>query len=87
MDARWQPFVDTFDLKKPGASPWDVDRLAASYAGASHGEKCVIQFLLNLWDAGGGWECGKFDVIEAYSVWDEKSRKAFLGWANEPWWP
>ena len=28
----------------------------------------MIQFLLNLRDAGGNWECGKFDVIEAYAV-------------------
>ena len=84
---RWQALVDSFQLPKKGVDPWDALELAEKFTGASHGERCVIQFLLNLWDAGGNWECGKFDVIEAYSVWDEKNRNAFLGWATDPWWP
>jgi len=84
---RWQALVDSFQLRKPGTDPWDALTLAANFNGASHGERCVIQFLLNLWDASGNWDCGKFDVIEAYSVWDEKNRNAFLKWATEPWWP
>ena len=84
---RWQALVDAFAIHKSGTDPWDALIFAENFAGASHGERCVIQFLLNLWDAGGDWSCGKFDVIEAYSVWDDKRRTAFLTWANQPWWP
>ena len=63
---RWQALVDRFQLPKKGVAPWDAMELAQQFTGASHGERCVIQFLLNVWDPGGAWECGKCDVIEAF---------------------
>ena len=83
----WQNLVDKFGLNKQGAKPWDALVLEKNYAGASHGEKCIIAFLLNVWDPGGNWSCGKFDAIDALAVWGEAERDAFLLWAIKPWWP
>ena len=85
--SRWQELVRNFGLDKPGVEPWDAELLDGSFAGASHGEKCVIRFLLNVWNPAESWSCGPFDVLGALSVWDAKQRLAFLEWAAEPWWP
>lgn len=84
---RFFALAESFQLDKPGASPWDADLLDASYAGASHGEKVTIAFLLNVWNPGHEWKCGKFDLIDAISVWDRGKREAFLSWAADPFWP
>jgi hypothetical protein len=84
---RWQTLVDLFGLAKQGTRPWDADTLAENFKGASHGEMCTIRFLLNVWDPGRNWSCGKFDVIEACRTWDHTQREAFLSWANDPWFP
>lgn len=84
---RWITLVRQFGLQKTGADPWDAPTLDVQSSGASHGEKFVIQFLLRVWDPGHEWSCGKFDVLEALSVWDEQTRAAFLNWAQDPWWP
>ena len=85
--SRWQELVDRFELAKTGANPWDAKKLEASVHGASHGEKCSIQFLLNVWSPRDEWECGEFDFIDAIGTWDQNRREAFLTWAREPWWP
>ena len=84
---RWQQLVDQFGVSKAGMKPWDAKRLESAFEGSSHGERCVIQFLLNVWDPGNAWACGKFDAIDAVSVWDDRQREAFLFWVNDPWWP
>ena len=33
------------------------------------------------------WTVGAFDVIEAFSSWDERHRAAFAAWCAAPWWP
>jgi len=65
---RWQQFVESFGLQKPGISPWDASLLDYQYTGASHGEKCIIAFLLNVWNSDYEWSCGKFDAVDAMSV-------------------
>ena len=84
---RFQRLVDQFALDKVGARPFDAELLDANYAGASHGEKVSIAFLLNVWDPGGEWKAGKFDLIDALRIWDDSKRRAFCDWAREPWWP
>ena len=86
-DARWQSLVDQFNLKKAGVDPWDALALDKSFHEASHGERCSIAFLLNVWSPNDTWECGKFDLIDAFGVWDEDQLAAFRIWANNPWWP
>ena len=85
---RWNALVAAFEMDYlPGMFPWDAAKLESSFAGASHGEKCTIQFLLNLWDHSGEWTCGKFDLFEAFGVWDEIRVNALLSWAKAPFWP
>ena len=49
-EEEFQRFVNRFGLKKSGAKPFDAELLDANYAGASHGEKVSIAFLLNVWN-------------------------------------
>jgi hypothetical protein len=85
---RWEALVAAFDMDYlEGMIPWNADKLDQSFAGRSHGEKCVIRFLLNLWDRQEKWECGRFDLFEALRIWDTDRRKVFLSWANDPFWP
>ena len=84
---KWQRLVDAFGLKKSGASSWDAKQLDQHFLGASHGEKCTMKFLLNLWNSSDEWQCGKFDLFDAMSTWGEKQQRAFRSWAADPWWP
>lgn len=84
---KWNQLVNSFGLTVPGLDPWDAIALAGNFHGASHGEKCTIQFLLNLWNGGHDWQCGAFDVFEALATWNGKQQQAFLVWAADPWWP
>jgi len=72
----------------PGVDPWDAAELNRWAAGpASHGERLAARFLLAVWAPGTEWEAGRFDVVEAFGVWDQQHREAFLKWARDPWWP
>ena len=73
--------------RAPGTSPWDPRRLdgwAASPA-PSDGARHAAAFVLAVWDRVATWECGRFSVVDAYSVWDKEHRYAFLHWAHNPW--
>lgn len=83
VSLKWATLVESFDL---GLSE-DVDRLLGRFAGASHGEKITIQFLLSVWNPNEDWSCGPFDLHEALKVWDGKRRQAFLAWVTDPFWP
>lgn len=83
----WQALVDSFGLHMLGTDPWDAELLEGNFEGASHGERCVIQFLLNVRDPSGKWRCGSFDVLEALTVCDATRHAAFLRWATEPRFP
>lgn len=84
---RWQRLVDSFGLSKPGTNPWDAEELDRQFHGASHGEKCVIKFLLNLWNGSYDWDCGEFDFFDAAATWCESQLSAFRTWLDDPWWP
>lgn len=77
----------TFPRRPEVVDPWRPRELAAWAAASSHGELLVAQFLLAVWDPSHDWACGRFDVMEALSIWDAPHRDAFLAWAAEPWWP
>lgn len=69
--------------------PWDanfVDSWAASEAPSS-GQRVTAQFLLAVWDPKQEWKSGRFDIMNALKIWDEKHLEAFLAWASAPWWP
>lgn len=44
-------------------------------------------FLLQVWDPGRKWSAGIFRVARALARWDDFHRRAFLAWAQDPWWP
>jgi hypothetical protein len=71
-----------------GVRPWSATTLATA-SGLSHGEHCVVQFLLSVWNPSplAEWKCGRFDVQDALGVWSGEYLKAFVAWAAKPWWP
>jgi hypothetical protein len=75
-------------IDKPGVSPWDATSLDswASSGIPSHGELVTARFLLAVWNPNENWTSGRFDVMDALSVWDESHREMFLDWAADPWW-
>lgn len=85
---KWQRFVDRFDLRKPGAKPWDANLLARSCEGASHGEKCTAYFLLYVWNPCDDtpW-AGRFRLEESLQAWDGNNRQVFSEWTANPFWP
>lgn len=52
----------------------------------STGEKHAARFVLRVWNFTVKWSIGKFDVIDALGTWDEGNRRAFVAWAQNPWW-
>jgi hypothetical protein len=90
-EAKMTAFAQTFPSmeKASGVKLWDahtLDRWANSFTG-SHGELVTARFLLAVWDPEHTWSCGRFELMEALRVWDERHRAAFLAWASNPWWP
>ena len=63
---------------------WDAKALDQWASVASHGERLAVQFVLSVWNQWEKWECGRFDVIEAYGVWDAPHWAAFQQWVKEP---
>lgn len=91
LEAKMAAFARTFlsTAHAPGVFLWDantLDRWAAETP-VSHGELLTAQFLLAVWDAATPWRCGRFELMEAMRVWDDRHRAAFLAWAKAPWWP
>jgi hypothetical protein len=46
----------------------------------------AAQFVLTVWNMSRSWQCGRFNVVNSFTVWDREHRQAFLAWANDPWW-
>jgi hypothetical protein len=86
---RVQELATTFPCtaKMAGVTPWDALRLdeLASSARPSHGEIVTAKFFLAVWNPGEDWKSGRFDIMEALSVWDDNHRNALLAWAKAPW--
>jgi hypothetical protein len=91
LEERMAAFARTFPsmTKASGVKLWEantLDRWAAATP-ISPGELVTARFLLAVWDPEQPWQCGRFDLMEALQVWDEKHRAAFVAWAEDPWWP
>lgn len=63
-----------------GVSPWNPNQLDiwASEFGRDQNAFHAAKYLLALWNAHNGWECGPFDPKVAIEVWDRTHRRAFL---------
>lgn len=73
-----------------GLTPWSATRFARwARSGVSHGTHCAAAFVLSVWNPSEAWRMKglRFNFQEAYGVWDESHRAAFLHWAQNPWWP
>jgi hypothetical protein len=91
LEAKMTALARTFPSmsSSPHVRLWDAnsfDRWAGETP-LSHGELMTARFLLAVWDPDHAWLCGRFDLMKALRVWDEKHREAFLAWASDPWWP
>jgi hypothetical protein len=90
MERRIKRLAESFPCLRnaPGISSWHAERLDkwAASGKASHGEACTAKFILAVWDSDFDWQCGKFDLIDAFRVWDEYHRDAFREWVRDPWW-
>lgn len=40
--------------------------------------------MLAAWNQWEQWQCGRFDVIDAYGVWGDEHWAAFRKWAGKP---
>lgn len=84
---RAQEFAQTFPslAHLECVKSWDAEALNRwACSGASHGEKVAAQFVLTVWNRHEEWECGKFDLFEAYGIWDDAQWTAFQAWAQKP---
>lgn len=80
------PTVENYFLRLDIASP-TVEDLIRWRPKAAHGEELAALFLLNVWSPGGPeMDWPMFDVMDAFSTWDEAHRQAFAAWASNPWW-
>jgi hypothetical protein len=75
-------------LGADGINPWDPNGLDAWACGPApgHGARHAARFVLAVWNNDAEWECGRFDVVEALSVWGDGQRSVFLAWVLAPWW-
>lgn len=72
-----------------GLDPWSPENLFLNgLSNVSSGTRQALLFVLSVWNP----ECHQyfeeppFSVHEALQIWDKSHRKAFLDWANDPWW-
>lgn len=50
-------------------------------------EILAARFILAVWNPDSTRILGRFDVIDALGTWDASNRRAFVSWAEAPWWP
>lgn len=91
VERRFAALVSSFPsvANVPGTAPWNADvfdRWAAATP-ISPGELATARFLLAVWNPGHKWESGCFGLMEAVRIWDDTHHRAFLAWAEAPWWP
>jgi hypothetical protein len=85
--ARTFPSLAELEMFQPDAH-FDGDEMDAFRSGVlCHGGKCAFQFIASVWNPTAKRKCGKFDLHDAMSVWDDEHRAAFVAWATDPWWP
>lgn len=89
-------------LEGAGVGRWNEDAvLAWTCSGISHGEALAGRFVLSVWNSATDWNeiahadglleegaaLRRFDLFEAWGVWDLEHREAALAWLGDPFWP
>ncbi|MBN8603402.1 MAG: hypothetical protein J0M26_20370 [Planctomycetes bacterium] len=72
---RFESLVDARGLMP--WSPLELDSWSCEF-GRNPQSIHAARFVLNLWNAGCQWDCGRFDPREALKVWDLRHRRAFM---------
>ena len=54
---------------------------------ATSASRHAVRFVLQVWNSKERWKAGPFNVVDAFAVWDDLHRAAFLRWATDPWFP
>lgn len=96
INERTVALVYSFPILKreaPGLTPWEPEKWARWWrtSGAqTSGSRHAVAFILAVW-AGYNSDYWKrrgysFDLVRAWSCWDDRQRGAFLRWAQSPWW-
>jgi len=73
--------------------PWNATnfyRWTRTSPEITSGSHHAAAFVLNVWDPTGPWTTSgrlRFNVSVAFQHWDGAHRRAFLEWAQNPWWP
>ena len=64
-----------------------LNRWVRTFPGITAGSLMAGRFILQVWNPMTKWTAGRFNVVEAMQRWDLAHRRAFLNWAQDPWWP
>lgn len=78
------PTLRNPDLR--GIEPFDADLLVRDLRNPAHTNAShhAVRFVLDVFNNGMG---GKhFEVVAALGTWDATHHRAFLAWAEAPWW-
>ncbi len=91
-DTKFIMLVESFPslVGRPGVDPWnalELDRSVTHDGWRSGGNIHAVQFVLSVWDPHYTWEAGPFNVVKAFQIWDMPHQRAFVAWAQKPWWP
>lgn len=86
---RMLDLVESFPSLRGLLQRWEAKRFEAWAAGPapSSGAREAARFVLEVWNPGVEWECGRFDWHRALALWDEGHRAAFLAWLQDPFYP
>lgn len=73
---------------RPGIEPFEAAKICRWLGKVSSGEAHAARFLLCLWNRGFVAEPStRFDLVDAWSTWDEKNRAALRTWLDKPFVP
>ncbi len=91
-DTKFIMLVESFPslVGRPGVELWNanvLDLSAKRGAWTTGGSIHAVRFVLSVWDPNYKWKVGPFSISQALQVWDGSHHRAFLAWAQKPWWP
>jgi hypothetical protein len=72
----------------PGVEPFDAEVLhhwITTSGARTSGNHHAVAFVLNVFNSPEWFKVMPFDVVHAFSCWDDEHRAAFLAWARAPW--
>jgi hypothetical protein len=79
----------------PGTDPWDALQLIAwcNTGAPMSGSGWAARFLLSVWNPSTNWNeeglpgAGRFELMEAWAIFDDPHRAGVMQWLDAPFWP